>query len=177
MNKKEDNSWQKASASLDATAKIYGYRVDSVHTETYKFLGGLSRNEKQDDNNNNDEEGQRQGEEEKRDKDRRAHGKHEGYSTLEKDVKKLNLNKYDLEFEVDPLFRSMTAKFNETGARGLLLNNLPLDSNLDLLLESKEEEAKNEMIAKCSNNHNDFSLENKKIIEGNYNSLFIIDQL
>jgi hypothetical protein len=31
----------------------------------------------------------------------------------------------------------MTAKFNELGARGLLLNTLPLDNNLDLLLESK----------------------------------------
>ena len=43
-----------------------------------------------------------------------------------------------MEFDVDPLFKNMTARFNETGARGLLLNNLPLDSNLDLLLESKE---------------------------------------
>ncbi len=43
-----------------------------------------------------------------------------------------------MEFDVDPLFKNMTARFNETGARGLLLNNLPIDSNLDLLLESKE---------------------------------------
>jgi hypothetical protein len=32
----------------------------------------------------------------------------------------------------------MTAKFGETGARGLLLKTLPLDVNLDVLLESKE---------------------------------------
>jgi condensin complex subunit 2 len=38
---------------------------------------------------------------------------------------------------VDPLFKNMTAKFNETGARGLILNNLPIDFNLDILLESK----------------------------------------
>jgi condensin complex subunit 2 len=43
INTKEETSWQKASASLDASAKIYGFRVDSVHTETFKFLGGLSR--------------------------------------------------------------------------------------------------------------------------------------
>ena len=43
-----------------------------------------------------------------------------------------------MEFDVDPLFKNMTARFNETGARGLLLNNLPIDSNLDLLLESKD---------------------------------------
>ena len=55
--KNEESAWQKASASLDATAKIYGFRVDSVHSETFKFLGGLNRNKKdlnlKDDNNNN----------------------------------------------------------------------------------------------------------------------------
>ena len=45
--KNEESAWQKASASLDANAKIYGYRVDSVHTETFKFLGGLNRNKKE----------------------------------------------------------------------------------------------------------------------------------
>ena len=43
INLNEETSWQKASASLDASAKIYGFRVDSVHSETFKFLGGLSR--------------------------------------------------------------------------------------------------------------------------------------
>lgn len=38
-------SWLKASAGLDASAKIYGYRVDQVHQETYKVLGGLARQE------------------------------------------------------------------------------------------------------------------------------------
>jgi hypothetical protein len=54
----------------------------------------------------------------------------------------LDLIKYDLEFDVDPLFKNMTARFNETGARGLILNNIPIDLNLDLLLESKEKEEK-----------------------------------
>ncbi len=54
----------------------------------------------------------------------------------------MDLIKYDLEFDVDPLFKNMTARFNETGARGLILNNIPIDLNLDLLLESKEKEEK-----------------------------------
>lgn len=33
----------------------------------------------------------------------------------------------------------MTAKFNESAARSLLLNTLPLDDNLDILLASKED--------------------------------------
>ena len=45
MDKHEETAWQKASASLDASAKIYGFRVDSVYSETFKFLGGLNRAE------------------------------------------------------------------------------------------------------------------------------------
>ena len=57
LGKNEESAWQRASASLDATAKIYGYRVDSVHTETFKFLGGLNRNKKEiNSKDNNDEE-------------------------------------------------------------------------------------------------------------------------
>lgn len=45
LNQKEESSWQRISATLDASAKIYGYRVDSVHSEMFKFLGGLNRTE------------------------------------------------------------------------------------------------------------------------------------
>ena len=58
LGRNEESAWQRASASLDATAKIYGYRVDSVHTETFKFLGGLNRNKKDmNSKDDNDEEG------------------------------------------------------------------------------------------------------------------------
>jgi hypothetical protein len=56
INKKDESSWQKASASLDASAKIYGYRVDSVHSETFKFLGGLSRADMKEENKDNEDE-------------------------------------------------------------------------------------------------------------------------
>ena len=36
-------NFQKASVTLDAGVKIYSYRVDSVHMETFKMLGGLGR--------------------------------------------------------------------------------------------------------------------------------------
>ena len=38
-------SWKNLSSALEAGAKIYGFRVDSVHSETYKILGGLNRTE------------------------------------------------------------------------------------------------------------------------------------
>jgi condensin complex subunit 2 len=36
-------NFQNASCTLDAGIKIYAYRVDSVHSEAFKVLGGLSR--------------------------------------------------------------------------------------------------------------------------------------
>jgi condensin complex subunit 2 len=151
LKKNEETSWQKASASLDASAKIYGYRVDSVHSETFKFLGGLSRAETKDEFVDEQK------------KDKREKIRHDGYSTLEKDIKKLDLVKYDLEFEVDPLFKSMTVKFAESGARGLILKNLPLDSNLDVLLESKNNI---ETYQNLKKNSNEIKEELKFIIEG-----------
>ena len=157
VTKNEETSWQKASASLDASAKIYGFRVDSVHSETFKILGGLNRNEKNDNEdlseNNNIE---------KKEKEKK---KYNGGNTIENNHEKLNLTKYDLEFDVDPLFKSMTAKFNESGAKSLLLNNLPLDGNLDVLLESKPEKIIKKQIDNINGVDINLSNENKYLNE------------
>ena len=106
LGKNEESAWQRASASLDATAKIYGYRVDSVHTETFKFLGGLNRNKKEKNSkDDNDEENPVDADNtKKKEKIRR------GINTLETNIRKLNLDKYDIDSEVDPLFSVMTSK-------------------------------------------------------------------
>ena len=39
-----DSTWMKTGDALGAGAKIYGYRVDNIHQNTYKVLGGLNRN-------------------------------------------------------------------------------------------------------------------------------------
>jgi len=44
--------------------------------------------------------------------------------TLEKNIANITVDKYDIEFDVDPLFKKTTAQFDESSARGLLLNNL-----------------------------------------------------
>jgi condensin complex subunit 2 len=43
LGNEDDLNFQKASCTLDASVKIYSYRVDSVHNQTYKVLGGLNR--------------------------------------------------------------------------------------------------------------------------------------
>ena len=37
------NNFQAASCTLDASTKIYAYRVDCVHIDTLKMAGGLGR--------------------------------------------------------------------------------------------------------------------------------------
>ena len=152
INKNEESAWQKASASLDATAKIYGFRVDSVHTEAFKFLGGLNRNKDNEKNNNIEIENENDENKKKENKIRK------GQNTLETNLKKLNLTKYDIEIDVDPLFSVMTSKFNESSAKGLLLNTIPLDENLNYILESKKIEEKinfeNENLEQKENNSN-----------------------
>ena len=39
----EMNNFQAASCTLDASTKIYAYRVDCVHIDTLKMAGGLGR--------------------------------------------------------------------------------------------------------------------------------------
>ena len=68
-----------------------------------------------------------------------------------------------MEFDVDPLFKNMTARFNETGARGLLLNNLPIDKYLDILLESKD------INPKVVKNTKEFNQDLIKIIQSSFN--------
>ncbi|KAF9404665.1 hypothetical protein BGZ94_004016 [Podila epigama] len=48
-------------------------------------------------------------------------------NTLAKDFSAISLDKFNLEFAVDPLFKKTCADFDEGGARGLLLNHLSVD--------------------------------------------------
>ena len=154
LGRNEESAWQRASASLDATAKIYGYRVDSVHTETFKFLGGLNRNKKEMNiKEENEDESQFDGDNtKKKEKIRR------GVNTLETNIRKLNLDKYDIDTEVDPLFSVMTSKFNESSAKGLLLNTIPLDDKINYILESKKPDENPE----CDINN---KIQDNKIVE------------
>lgn len=126
-------NFQIASCTLDAGAKIYAGRVDSIHAQAYKMLGGLGRAE----NANEGDEGSSdapEGEGEKTAKKKKAH---KTARTIETNVNSLNVDHFDLEFEVDPLFHKTSASFDEGGTRGLLLNHLSCrDDSCETLLDS-----------------------------------------
>jgi hypothetical protein len=57
---------------------------------------------------------------------------------LEKDPKKLDLANYELNYDVDPLFKIVTSKFGESRGNYLLQNLLPIEvKNFDYILEDR----------------------------------------
>ncbi|RMX41808.1 hypothetical protein pdam_00012481 [Pocillopora damicornis] len=123
-----------ASCTLDASAKIYAGRVDSIHAQAYKMLGGLGRAENQD-GDENDGEGTAEELQGSQKPKKAAH--HRPGNTIESNLKNINVNQFDLGFEVDPLFHKTSAAFDEGGTGGLLLNHLHVrDDTCDLLLDS-----------------------------------------
>ncbi|XVF03803.1 hypothetical protein REPUB_Repub05bG0024400 [Reevesia pubescens] len=133
-----ETNFQKASCTLEAGVKIYSFRVDALHTDAYKVLGGIHRagqDDKQEtivdgDNVSNREES--------------CHAKKESekkispISTLEYSFEALNVKKFDVAFAVDPLYHQTSSQFDEGGAKGLLLNNLGVYEGCRVLFDSFE---------------------------------------
>ncbi|OMO83525.1 Condensin complex subunit 2/barren [Corchorus capsularis] len=131
-----ETNFQKASFTLEAGVKIYSFRVDTVHSEAYKVLGGIFRAGQEDGqetivegDNINDREGH-------------SHNKKESekkiISTLESSFESLNAKKFDVAFAVDPLYHQTSAQFDEGGAKGLLLNNLGVYEGCRVVFDSFE---------------------------------------
>ncbi|XP_040380033.1 condensin complex subunit 2 [Oryza brachyantha] len=132
----DETNFQKASCTLEAGVKIYSLRVDSVHSEAYKVLGGINRagrgDEADSEEGSNPEHAQEGAG--KKDADRRI----SPTSTLESSFDSLNVKKFDVAFTVDPLYHQTTAQFDEGGAKGLLLYNLGVYDSCRVLFDSFE---------------------------------------
>ncbi|GMH07163.1 hypothetical protein Nepgr_009003 [Nepenthes gracilis] len=131
-----ETNFQKASCTLEAGVKIYSLRVDSVHSEAYKVLGGINRAGHENNQDNVEAEadnkvGAEEGHSKKLEKMSPA-------STLESSFDSLNVKKFDDAFVVDPLYHQTSAQFDEGGAKGLLLNNLGVYGSCKVLFDSFE---------------------------------------
>jgi condensin complex subunit 2 len=131
-------NFQRASVTLDAGVKIYSYRVDSVHTETFKILGGLGRAAGPGEEGEGElGDGGVDGENISPSK-RKRRGELNPEATLEPTLEALNVKKFDLAFAVDPLFHKTSAQFDEGGAKGLLLNNLSVYRGCEIVFDSMD---------------------------------------
>jgi len=118
----EENRFHEASCTIEASARIYGCRVDCVHSDTFRILGGLSSG--LDDEGDKGEDGQ--GGTRKR---RRICG----VNTLEKNENSIIQQTFEADEQSDPSFRRMAAAFDAGGARGLLLSHLHMAEDLSLV--------------------------------------------
>merc|ERR1719370_2212828 len=120
------NDFQIAAGTLDASTKIYGFRVDVVYNDTFKLASGLTQSSKQKADENldgsnveGDEGAAAEGEEglnnqegvKKRKRIKKS-------ATVEKNLKNINIGKMELEFDVDPLFKKTTSQFDAAGGGG-----------------------------------------------------------
>ncbi|PON84523.1 Condensin complex subunit 2/barren [Trema orientale] len=133
-----ETNFQKASCTLEAGVKIYSLRVDSVHSEAYKVLGGMNRagqeNEQVDTGEAANVDGGQEGGHSKKEIERKI----SPLSTLESSFEALNVKKFDVAFAVDPLYHQTSAQFDEGGAKGLLMNNLGVYGGCKVLFDSLE---------------------------------------
>ncbi|VVA17574.1 PREDICTED: condensin complex [Prunus dulcis] len=144
-----ETNFQKASCTLEAGVKIYSLRVDSVHSEAYKVLGGMNRAGQEDEQDTSPDDAAVDNGQDV------AHSKKEmekksPLSTLESSFEALNVKKFDVAFAVDPLYHQTSAQFDEGGARGLLMNNLGVYGRCRVLFDSSEVPAK---CMSCDNQH------------------------
>lgn len=105
---KEENKIQLASMALDAGIRIYCSRIDSVHTNAFKMLGGLSCTtpvECAEDGNEGDVEDGDEG-------SKRAKRRPRGGATLEPNGGSAPVCKLYKGLAVEPVFQKMSNSFS-----------------------------------------------------------------
>ncbi|KAJ0582812.1 putative condensin complex subunit 2/barren [Helianthus annuus] len=132
-----ETNFQKASCTLEAGVRIYSMRVDSVHSEAYKVLGGISR-VAQDAEQDIAQDGNTDNKQVEGTSKKEKEHKLSPLTTLESSFEALNVKKFDVAFAVDPLYHQTTAQFDEGGSKGLLLNNLGVYGGCRMIFDSLE---------------------------------------
>jgi condensin complex subunit 2 len=138
-----------AGSTLDAGAKIYCHRVDSVHAEAQKVASSLvmaldsksgtnnSEDMAQNNDNNelNDENNDQNNEEENHNKNKRKKTKR-NVKTLAQNIETLNVAKIETNLEIDPVFHHLSSAFDMGNVNSLLMANLKRNPSGMLLLDS-----------------------------------------
>lgn len=130
-----ETNFQLAGVTLDAGVKIYCSRVDSVHSNAFRVLGGLSRTTGGGADNDADDAGS---DDEKAPGETKTKRRPRGGATLVSNMATITVKKLTTDLVVDPLFRKMSEAFDEGGAKGMLTNNLLIESSGYILFDSAE---------------------------------------
>ncbi|XP_074930630.1 condensin complex subunit 2 isoform X1 [Phalacrocorax aristotelis] len=131
----EGTNFQIAAGTLDASAKIYAMRVDAVHTDTYRVLGGLGK-ESAPTKNADSQEGEDSAVSEavKTVKKKKKHS----FKTIEQNLDNINVSEANRRCEIDPMFQKTATSFDECSTAGVFLTGLRTQScHSELLFDSK----------------------------------------
>ncbi|NXF41006.1 CND2 protein, partial [Nyctibius bracteatus] len=132
----EVTNFKIAAGTLDASAKIYAVRVDAVHADTYKVLGGLGRDSAPTKHVDSPEGGVpfTPPEAAKRVQTKKKHS----FKTIEQNLNNINVSEANRRCEVDPMFRKTAASFDECSTAGIFLTGLHTQNcHSELLFDSK----------------------------------------
>ena len=147
----EEGSFAKASLSLDAATKIYGYRVDSVHKDAFHVLGTVTTNTSAQDNaeevsDREDEEVLEEGAEmsaeqvrKEREIERRLKAAKKKGNFIAKSVEEINLKTpFTRGMRNDPTFQMLTQWRAQSGMESLLCYNIIPNGGPRLSLDPNE---------------------------------------
>ncbi|XP_056275217.1 condensin complex subunit 2 isoform X1 [Pseudoliparis swirei] len=129
----EVTNFKVAAGTLDASTKIYAVRVDAVHADAYRVLGGLGAETKPgDDHGPNEEDGDDGEVTAKQPKKKRPPKR-----TVERNLSNINSADSERKCEVDPMFQRMASSFDESSTAGVFLSVLfSENSRCELLFPS-----------------------------------------
>uniref|UniRef100_A0ACB8EYV0 Uncharacterized protein n=2 Tax=Sphaerodactylus townsendi TaxID=933632 RepID=A0ACB8EYV0_9SAUR len=120
-----------AAGTLDASTKIYSVRVDAVHADVYRVLGGLGKDsapaepvDDQDASRGVDSENGKKPPSKKKPM----------YKTIEQNLNNINVSETDGRCEVDPMFQKTVSSFDECSTAGVFLTTLHTHSYLSEIL-------------------------------------------
>ncbi|XP_044135179.1 condensin complex subunit 2 [Bufo gargarizans] len=109
-----------AAGTLDASAKIYAVRVDAVHADVYRVLGGLGKESQ------GPEESENQGTDDasKEPENKKQRKRQHSVETIEQNLNNITRSATDRVDQVDPLFQKAAASFDECSTVGVFLTAL-----------------------------------------------------
>ncbi|KAM8885357.1 condensin complex subunit 2 isoform 1-T2 [Spinachia spinachia] len=116
----ELTNFKVAAGTLDASTKIYAVRVDAVHADAYRVLGGLGAETKPGDDHASKEEGGDEGEVTTKQPKKKRPPKR----TVEQNLSNINSAESERKCEVDPMFQRMASSFDESSTAGVFLSVL-----------------------------------------------------
>ncbi|XP_043537271.1 condensin complex subunit 2 [Chiloscyllium plagiosum] len=116
----ELTNFKMAAGTLDASTKIYAVRVDAVHSDVFRILGGLGKNTEEPGTEVNPESSEGQNSKGPQKQNKRKHS----YKTIEQNLSNITYGVSDMKFEIDPMFQKAASLFDECSAVGVFMVNL-----------------------------------------------------